>query len=138
MTTADIYQQLQYLAHEGLVWVGFGTVVGLVAKAIMPGKDPGGAVVTLLVGIAGSLIGGGSLALLMPNHRVTPISPLGFMMATGGALLLLIFFRLFLGRWFLPDTRQIVSTVQPVVTVAPARRRVYSRARRGVQYEIDE
>ena len=55
--------------QEFLVWVGFGTIVGLTAKAIMPGKDPGGAVATLLMGIVGSVIGCGSLAFFIPNAK---------------------------------------------------------------------
>src|SRR2546427_12829151 len=39
-------------------WIIFGLIAGLIAKAIMPGKDPGGVIITILLGIAGSLIGG--------------------------------------------------------------------------------
>ncbi|HEY4760243.1 MAG TPA: hypothetical protein VIH42_06665 [Thermoguttaceae bacterium] len=47
-------EQVQQWANTVLVWVGFGTLVGLLAKAIMPGRDPGGAVATLLMGIGGT------------------------------------------------------------------------------------
>ncbi len=50
---------LQDAAHEVLMWVGFGTLVGLAAKAIMPGRDPGGALGTMLMGIVGSVLGCG-------------------------------------------------------------------------------
>ncbi len=80
--------------QEFLVWVGFGTIVGLSAKAIMPGKDPGGAVATLMMGIVGTVIGCGTLAFFMPNAKITPISPWGFIAATGGAFLLLGFYRI--------------------------------------------
>ena len=39
-------------------WIIFGLIVGIIAKAIMPGKDPGGTIVTILLGIVGSVIGG--------------------------------------------------------------------------------
>ena len=39
-------------------WIVFGLIAGLIAKAIMPGRDPGGAIVTILLGIAGAVIGG--------------------------------------------------------------------------------
>ena len=55
--------------NEFLVWVGFGTIVGLTAKAIMPGKDPGGAVATLMMGIVGTVIGCGTLAFSCPAPR---------------------------------------------------------------------
>ncbi len=41
-----------------ITWIVFGLVVGLLAKAIMPGRDPGGAIVTILLGIAGAFVGG--------------------------------------------------------------------------------
>jgi uncharacterized membrane protein YeaQ/YmgE (transglycosylase-associated protein family) len=58
---ADIQQILQQWAHDLLTWVGFGTLVGLLAKAIMPGRDPGGSIATLLMGIGGTIVGCGSL-----------------------------------------------------------------------------
>ncbi|MBB4118031.1 MAG: GlsB/YeaQ/YmgE family stress response membrane protein [Mesonia hippocampi] len=41
-----------------LSWIIFGFIAGLLAKAVMPGKDPGGWVVTILIGIAGAFVGG--------------------------------------------------------------------------------
>jgi uncharacterized membrane protein YeaQ/YmgE (transglycosylase-associated protein family) len=94
MADPNLAQVLDHAAHELLIWIGFGTLVGLTAKAIMPGRDPGGAIGTLLMGIVGSLIGCGVLLLFDTNLRITPISPLGFAAGTGGAFLLLIFFRI--------------------------------------------
>src|SRR5436853_5011327 len=88
------------LANQLLVWVGFGTLVGLLAKAIMPGRDPGGAVATLAMGIGGSVIGCGVLMFFYRDAKVTPISPIGFLVGTGGAFILLIFYRLLGGRFF--------------------------------------
>ncbi len=87
-------------AHELLLWVGFGTLAGLTAKAIMPGRDPGGAVTTVMMGIGGSVVGCGIMAFFSSSQRVTPISPLGFVLAAAGAFLLLFFHRLFSGRFF--------------------------------------
>jgi uncharacterized membrane protein YeaQ/YmgE (transglycosylase-associated protein family) len=92
--------QIQLWANTLLVWVGFGTLVGLLAKAIMPGRDPGGAVATLAMGIGGTVIGCGTLSFFYRGARVTPISPLGFVVATGGAFVLLFFYRLLAGYWF--------------------------------------
>ena len=47
-----------------LMWVGFGTFVGLLAKALMPGRDPGGPIATLLMGITGVIIGCGVYTLV--------------------------------------------------------------------------
>jgi uncharacterized membrane protein YeaQ/YmgE (transglycosylase-associated protein family) len=97
---SSFMQAMQQAAHELLEWVGFGTLVGLAAKAVMPGRDPGGAVGTMLMGIGGSVIGCGSLLLLTDVGRITPISPLGFAVATGGAFVLLLFYRILSGRMF--------------------------------------
>lgn len=97
MIDAETMQVLEESVREVLVWVGFGTLVGLTAKAIMPGRDPGGAVATLLLGIGGSVIGCGSLMFFADMPRVTPISPMGFVMGTAGGFVLLFFYRLLSG-----------------------------------------
>ena len=98
MPGAEMNELAQKVANDLLVWVGFGTLVGLLAKAIMPGRDPGGSITTMLIGIGGSIIGCGTLMYFWEGHRVTPISPLGFLMATAGAFMLLFFYRLLAGR----------------------------------------
>jgi uncharacterized membrane protein YeaQ/YmgE (transglycosylase-associated protein family) len=100
MDTPDLMEQVKLVANDVLTWVGFGTIVGLLAKAIMPGRDPGGAVATLLMGIGGTVIGCGTLSYFYEGGRVTPISPLGLVVATAGAFILLFFYRLLGGYWF--------------------------------------
>jgi uncharacterized membrane protein YeaQ/YmgE (transglycosylase-associated protein family) len=97
---SQVLQLAQEWSHLILVWVGFGTIVGLLAKAIMPGKDPGGAVATLAIGVAGTVIGCGVLSYLWKGHVVTPISPVGFCVATAGAFVLLFFYKLLGGYYF--------------------------------------
>lgn len=98
MENPDFFQQF---ANDVLVWIGFGTIIGLLAKAIMPGRDPGGAIATLAMGIGGSVIGCGILSFFVEGHRVTPISPLGTAVATAGAFIILTFYRLLGGYWFI-------------------------------------
>jgi uncharacterized membrane protein YeaQ/YmgE (transglycosylase-associated protein family) len=74
-----------------LGWVLFGLVVGIVAKLLMPGRDPGGFIVTTLLGIVGAVIGGflgRSLGLYGPGEAA------GFLMATLGAVVLLFIYRM--------------------------------------------
>jgi len=97
-STIEIPPAAQQWAQMILMWIGFGTLVGLLAKAIMPGRDPGGTIVTLLLGIVGTVIGCGTLALVRQGQQISPISLLGFAVGTGGALVLLIFYRLLAGR----------------------------------------
>src|SRR5438045_1175136 len=100
MPDLNLPEVLGQWANDLLLWVGFGTLVGLLAKAIMPGRDRGGALATLLMGIAGSVIGSGTLMFFIDGLRVTPISPLGFLVATAGAFVLLFFYRLLAGGVF--------------------------------------
>jgi uncharacterized membrane protein YeaQ/YmgE (transglycosylase-associated protein family) len=100
MDTAQFAEQVQQWSNDILVWIGFGTLVGLLAKAIMPGRDPGGAVATLAMGVAGTVIGCGMLSYFYTGYRVTPISPLGLLVSTIGAFVLLFFYKLLGGFWF--------------------------------------
>ncbi len=95
----------QQWANDFLVWVGFGTLVGLMAKAVMPGRDPGGAVATLMMGVGGTIVGCSTLMYFTNGQRVSPISPLGFVVATVGAFVLLFFYRLLGGRFFIEGER---------------------------------
>jgi uncharacterized membrane protein YeaQ/YmgE (transglycosylase-associated protein family) len=98
MADLDLAQSAQQWVNDGFVWIGFGTVSGLMAKAIMPGRDPGGAIVTLCLGIGGAVVGCGILAFAAPEYKISPLSPVGFVVATAGAFLLLFFYRLLAGR----------------------------------------
>ncbi len=69
-----------------------GLLVGALAKVIMPGKDPGGVIVTMLLGVAGSFVGfwiGRLLGLYAEGQSA------GFLMSMIGAILLLVVYRLF-------------------------------------------
>ena len=87
-------------------WIIFGLIAGLIAKAIMPGKDPGGAIITILLGIAGSIIGGFIGQALFgygrPINDSSDLSQPGFLMslvlAVVGAIALLAVYRLIKGR----------------------------------------
>ena len=76
-------------------WIVFGLVVGLVAKFIMPGRDPGGFVITALIGIVGAVLGGfvGRMLGLYKDG-----DPVGFVMAVIGAIILLAVYRFTIGR----------------------------------------
>ena len=78
-----------------LFWVMLtGLVIGIVAKIIMPGKDPGGIIVTALIGMAGSLIGTFIGRALFDNPRYEA----SWAMAIMGSLILLGLYRVLFGR----------------------------------------
>jgi uncharacterized membrane protein YeaQ/YmgE (transglycosylase-associated protein family) len=113
---------IEHWANDILVWVGFGTIVGLLAKGIMPGRDPGGAVATLAMGVGGTVIGCGVFAYFSGSmERITPISPLGFAVATGGAFTLLFFYKLLGGVLFHRRRRTSTSTPTLLFQKSPPR-----------------
>ena len=85
-------------------WIVFGLIAGIIAKAIMPGRDPGGAIVTILLGIAGSIVGGFIGRALFGYGRSTsgdisePGTIMSMVFAIIGALVLLAGYRMLRGR----------------------------------------
>jgi len=73
-----------------LGWILFGLVVGLVAKLVMPGQDPGGIVMTTGLGIVGAILGG-FLGRLLGLYQAGEGA--GYIMATLGAVLILFVYR---------------------------------------------
>jgi uncharacterized membrane protein YeaQ/YmgE (transglycosylase-associated protein family) len=74
-----------------LGWILFGLVVGIIAKFIMPGRDPGGIIMTIVLGIVGALLGG---YIGQALHLYGPGEPAGFVGATLGAILVLFIYRM--------------------------------------------
>jgi uncharacterized membrane protein YeaQ/YmgE (transglycosylase-associated protein family) len=78
-----------------LGWIFFGLIVGIIGKLLMPGRDPGGFVITILLGIAGALVGGFLGRMLGFYHEGDPV---GFIMAVLGSIVLLVLYRAVAGR----------------------------------------
>ena len=78
-----------------LGWILFGLVVGVIAKLLMPGRDPGGAIITIILGIVGAVLGGflgRALGFYGPNE------PAGFLMSLVGAIAVLAIYRMTVRR----------------------------------------
>jgi len=74
-----------------LSWIVFGLVIGIIAKLLMPGRDPGGFIVTILLGIAGALVGGfvgRAMGLYSAGQSA------GWIMSVLGAIILLALYRM--------------------------------------------
>ena len=86
-------ERVGYMGFLG--WIVFGLIVGAVAKLVMPGRDPGGIVVTMGLGILGAMLGGWiGQALGMYRQE----EPVGFVMATVGAIIVLSLYRFAIRR----------------------------------------
>jgi len=75
-----------------LSWIILGSIVGIIAKFIMPGKDPGGIFITIILGIAGAFVGG-FIASALGLGSVTGFDIRSLLIAVGGSILLLIIYR---------------------------------------------
>jgi len=75
-----------------LSWIFLGLVAGALAKFIMPGKDPGGIIVTIFIGIVGGVVGG-FLGTFIGLGEIQSFDLGGILLATFGAILLLIAYR---------------------------------------------
>jgi uncharacterized membrane protein YeaQ/YmgE (transglycosylase-associated protein family) len=74
-----------------LSWIVFGLVIGIIAKLLMPGRDPGGFIITILLGIAGALVGG-FIGRAMGLYSTGQAA--GWLMSTLGAIILLALYRM--------------------------------------------
>jgi uncharacterized membrane protein YeaQ/YmgE (transglycosylase-associated protein family) len=79
-------------------WIIFGLIAGAIAKLLMPGRDPGGFVVTCLLGIAGAVVGGFIGRALWGSSGVNDWSLGSFLLAIVGAIALLAIYRMIIGR----------------------------------------
>ncbi len=80
--------------YDILIKLLLGLAIGAVAKFLMPGRDPGGCIVTMIIGLIGSLIGG----VLARFIGVPEGGFVGFIMAVVGAVILLVLYRVIIGK----------------------------------------
>ena len=80
-----------------LSWIILGAIAGTIGKLIMPGNDPGGFIITIVLGIAGALVGG-FIASALGFGGVNGINIWSIIIAVLGAILLLFIYRLVMGR----------------------------------------
>ena len=73
-------------------WIVLGLIVGALAKFVMPGDDPGGIIVTILIGIAGAFLGG-FIGTAMGVGSVTGFNMLSILLAIAGSIILLVIYR---------------------------------------------
>lgn len=78
-----------------LGWIIFGLIVGAIAKLLMPGRDPGGIIVTMLLGMLGAVVGGW---IGRAMNMYGPEDPAGFLMSLVGAVVVLAIYRMLIGR----------------------------------------
>ena len=81
--------------HGWIAWIIIGGIAGAIAKLLMPGKDPGGCIITILLGVAGALLAG---FIGQALNIDSAMDGAGFIGAILGAFLILLIYRLVLRR----------------------------------------
>ena len=78
-------------------WIVFGLIAGVIAKLIMPGRDPGGCIITMLLGVAGAFVGGFLYRLLTGREVFFRFDLGSLVVAVLGAVVILAIYRLIVG-----------------------------------------
>ena len=79
-------------------WIIFGLIAGVVAKLLMPGRDPGGCIITMLLGVAGAFVGGFIFSLFTVGTFQAGFNFGSLIVAIIGAFVILLVYRLVVGR----------------------------------------
>ena len=94
----ELSQTAQHWTNIVFIWVGFGIVAGLLARLLLPGREPAGAAGTLVIGVLGSTLGPFVLSIFLHDPKFNPIGPRGLLAAVGGSLVALVAYRLMVRR----------------------------------------
>jgi uncharacterized membrane protein YeaQ/YmgE (transglycosylase-associated protein family) len=81
-----------------IAWIIFGLIAGVIAKLLMPGRDPGGCIITILLGIVGAFVGGFIFEQLTGRPDVMRFDFGSLVVAVIGAIIVLLIYRLIAGR----------------------------------------
>jgi uncharacterized membrane protein YeaQ/YmgE (transglycosylase-associated protein family) len=81
-----------------VAWIFFGLIAGIIAKLLMPGRDPGGCIITMLLGILGAFVGGFIFELLTGRPQAMRFDFGSLFVAIIGAVVVLLIYRLIVGR----------------------------------------
>jgi uncharacterized membrane protein YeaQ/YmgE (transglycosylase-associated protein family) len=79
-------------------WIIFGLIAGVIAKLLTPGRDPGGCIITMLLGVAGAFLGGFLYSYLTGRPYVAEFDLGSLAVAVGGAIVVLLLYRVVAGR----------------------------------------
>jgi uncharacterized membrane protein YeaQ/YmgE (transglycosylase-associated protein family) len=80
-----------------IAWIVFGLLAGWVAKVLTPGSDPKGCIITMVIGVLGAVVGG-FIGSFLGFGNITGFDLRSFLLAVGGAVLLLLLYRVLAGR----------------------------------------
>lgn len=81
-----------------MTWIVFGLIAGVIAKLLTPGRDPGGCIITMLLGVAGAFVGGFLYEQLTGRPQMMQFDLGSLLVAVLGAIVLLLVYRLLAGR----------------------------------------
>ncbi|MGL6194881.1 MAG: GlsB/YeaQ/YmgE family stress response membrane protein [Thermoguttaceae bacterium] len=94
MPDFNLTPSAQVWVNVVLIWIGFATVVGLIVRSLLPGKEPSGLIGTLLIGLIGSCTGPLIVTLIWKIENFNPIGPIGMCSSVVCAAICLLLFRI--------------------------------------------
>jgi len=105
LASIELSPVAQQWVNVVLIWIGLGTVAGLLAKLILPVREPSSAAGTLVIGVLGSTAGLAVLSGMLRSTAMNPISPFGLVAACAGACALMLVYHT-VHNWLLrPDAK---------------------------------
>ena len=110
----ELSPNAQAWLQVALIWIGFGSLAGLVARMLLPFREPSSPLSTITLGITGSAVGLGVLSLAQGSGPTNPISAIGFLAAAAGAAVLLLVFHFL--RFTVPREKkpEVAAPLHPV------------------------
>ncbi len=97
------FSALQNLANQAFTWIGFGTVLGLLALVVVPPRDAESNVASIMMATVGALIACALLKYFYRDELILPMSARGFLVGVTGSIALLVFYRV-LGSYWQPES----------------------------------
>ena len=94
----EVSQDREVRGVNIIFWIAFGLVAGIIAKLLLPGRDPGGCIITMLLGVAGAFVGGFLYSFLTGRPFVAEFSLGSLVVAVLGSILVLLIYRALVGR----------------------------------------
>ena len=90
----DLAPAAQHWVNLILIWLGFGTLVAILVRCVIPGKEPSGMISTILIGVVGTCVGPLVVSTIWRIEDFNPISPIGFFASFVCSLLFLLFYQI--------------------------------------------
>ena len=92
-SSINLGPEAQHWVNQILIWLGFGTLVAVLVRSLLPGREPAGMISMILIGVVGTCVGPLVLSTIWRIDQFNPISPIGFFASFVCSFLFLLFYQ---------------------------------------------